>query len=317
MKSVCLAILNYNGKRHLEHLLPTACAATKKFSDTCAVIVLDNHSTDGDVAWIEREFPSVQTIVAPKNDFLFSYNWLAQRRTEDILVLLNNDLKVDHDFLAPLIQHFESPDVFSVSARSYDWKGGKVTSGPAGLEFKNGFYSWNFDTQHQQTCHTLFTSGGFMAVDRNKFVELGGFNRLFYPAYCEDLDVCFRAWRRGWRCIYEPDSHIWHRHQATWSDHSNGSLNSLELRNLLLMQWSTLPMRKGRWARLQSLAKLFIGSLFSGDRVWIKTYPETLLCWLAVRRNFRWMKVRDRELSQILAWIEKNADAKDCRVSHK
>jgi GT2 family glycosyltransferase len=317
MKSVCLAILNYNGKRHLEHLLPTACAATKKFSDTCAVVVLDNQSTDDDVAWIGREFPSVQTIVAPKNDFLFSYNWLAQRRTEDILVLVNNDLKVDHDFLAPLIQHFESPDVFSVSARSYDWKGGKVTSGPAGLEFKNGFYSWNFDTQHEQTCHTLFSSGGFMAVDREKFIELGGFNRLFAPAYCEDVDLCFRAWRRGWRCIYEPESIVWHRHQATWSHNSIGNLGSLELRSLLLMQWSTFPMHKGRWARLQSLAKLFLGSLFSGDRVWIKTYPATLLYWLAVRRNFRWMKVRDRELSQILARIEKNADAKDCRVSHK
>ena len=120
------------------------------------------------MAWIQREFPSVQAIVAPKNDFLFSYNWLAQKRTEDILVLLNNDLKVDHDFLAPLVRHFESPDVFSVSARSYDWNGAEVTSGPARLNFKNGFYSWNFDTEHQKTCHTLFTSGGFMAVDRNE-----------------------------------------------------------------------------------------------------------------------------------------------------
>ena len=57
----------------------------------------------------------------------------------------------------------------------------EVTSGPARLKFNNGFYSWKFDTQHQKTCHTLFTSGGFMAVDRKKFVELGGFNRLFYP----------------------------------------------------------------------------------------------------------------------------------------
>ena len=176
MKSVCLAILNYNGKKHLEHLLPTACAAAEKFSGRCGVIVLDNQSTDDDVAWIQREFPSVHAIVAPKNDFLFSYNWLAQERTEDILVFLNNDLKVDHDFLAPLVRHFESPDVFSVSARSYDWSGAEVTSGPARLNFKNGFYSWKFDTEHQKTCHTLFTSGGFMAVDRNKFIELGGFN---------------------------------------------------------------------------------------------------------------------------------------------
>jgi GT2 family glycosyltransferase len=305
MKSVCLAILNYNGRKHLKYLLPTACAAAKKFSSTCAVVVLDNQSTDDDVAWVKCEFPSVEAIVAPKNDFLFSYNWLAQKRTEDILVLLNNDLKVDRDFLAPLLRDFGSPDVFSVSARSYDWNGTAVTSGPACLKFKNGFYSWNFDTQVQQTRHTLFTSGGFMAVARNKFVELGGFNRLFYPAYCEDLDICFRAWRHGWRCIYEPDSVVWHRHQATWLDHPNGSLNSLELRNSLLMQWSTFPMRRGRWARLQSLMKLLLGSLFSGDRVWIKTYPATLLYWLGVRPRYVWMKVRDRELSQILSRIER------------
>src|SRR6476661_3595329 len=128
MKSVCLAILNYNGKKHLEHLLPTALAARQNFSGTCAVIVLDNQSTDDDVAWIEREFPSVQIIVALKNDFLFSYNWLAPKRTEEILVFLNNDLKVAPDFLAPLVRHFESHDIFSVSALSYDWNGTAVTS---------------------------------------------------------------------------------------------------------------------------------------------------------------------------------------------
>lgn len=315
MKSVCLAILNYNGQKHLEHLLPTTCAAAEKFSGTCTVVVLDNQSTGNDVAWIEREFRSVQTIVSPKNDFLFSYNWLAQKRTEDILVFLNNDLRVDPDFLAPLVRHFESPNVFSVSARSYDWNGSEVTSGPAHLEFKNGFYSWNFDMECQKTCHTLFTSGGFMAVDRNKFIELGGFNRLFAPAYCEDVDLCFRAWRRGWRCIYEPRSIVWHRHQATWSRNSINNLNSLELRNLLLVQWSTFPMHKGRWRRLQSLVKLFLGSLFSGDRVWIKVYPAALLYWLAVRRNYLWMKVHDRELRQILSRIEKYADAQERSVA--
>jgi GT2 family glycosyltransferase len=304
MKSVCLAILNYNGKKHLEHLLPTACTAAKKFSDACAVVVLDNQSTDDDVAWIERGFPSVQRIVAPKNDFLFSYNWLAQKRTEDILVLLNNDLKVDADFIGPLVRHFASLDVFSVSGRSYDWDGAQVTSGPAGLKFENGFYSWRFNTQRQKPCHTLFTSGGFMAVDRNKFVELGGFNPLFAPAYCEDLELCVRAWRHGWRCVYEPDSIVWHRHQASWGNHSTNCLNILELRNLLLMQWSTFPMHRGRWTRLRSLIKLFIGSVWSGDLVWIKTYPATLAYWLRARRRYRWMKLHDRELGQILAHID-------------
>lgn len=64
-------------------------------------------------------------------------------------------------------------------------------------------------------------------------------------------------------------------------------------------------MHKGRWARLQSLVKLFLGSLFSGDRVWIKTYPVVFVYWLAVRGRYLWMKVGDRELSQVLARIEK------------
>src|SRR5439155_27240883 len=102
MKSVCLAILNYNGKKHLEHLLPTACAAVKKFSSTSAVVVLDNQSTNDGVAWIEREFPSVHTVVSPKNDSLFAYNWFTARRTEEIFVLLINDLNLDPDLRAPV-----------------------------------------------------------------------------------------------------------------------------------------------------------------------------------------------------------------------
>ena len=106
MKTVCLAILNYNGRRHLEHLLPTAIIAAKNYAGNCSSLVLDNQSTDPDVEWIRREFPSVQVMVAPKNDFLFSYNWLVENRGEDIIVFLNNDLKLHPGFLMPLLRHW-------------------------------------------------------------------------------------------------------------------------------------------------------------------------------------------------------------------
>ncbi len=253
MDSVSLAILNYNGRKHLEYLLPTACAAAKNYPGSCSVLVLDNRSTDPDVEWIRREFPAVRVVVAPKNDFLFSYNWLLPQLPEEIVVLLNNDLRVDKQFLEPLIQHFKSPDVFAVSASSYDWEGRERTIGPARLIFCNGFYGWKYEPGRQEPCHTLFTSGGFMAVNRQKFLELGGFNRLFHPAYCEDLDLCFRAWRRGWRSIYEPASVVWHREQATWS--ADKVTNKLQLRNSLLFQWSSLPMERGRGTRYLEYGK--------------------------------------------------------------
>ncbi|MEJ0090079.1 MAG: hypothetical protein WDM80_10090 [Limisphaerales bacterium] len=98
MKTVCLAILNFNGRKHLEHLLPTACVAAKNYSGSCRVLVLDNRSTDPDVVWIKQEFPSVLVEVAPENDFLFSYNWLAKKRDEDVIVFLNNDLRLASGF---------------------------------------------------------------------------------------------------------------------------------------------------------------------------------------------------------------------------
>ena len=201
MKTVSLAILNYNGKRHLEALLPTALLAAKNAGCPCSVLVLDNQSTDPDAAWIREVFPRVKIYFAPRNDFLFSYNWLLKQLTEDIVIILNNDLRLDSGFVSPLIRHFSDPQVFAVSASSFDWEGRERTIGPARLGFENGFYRWFYEPKRQELCHTLFASGGFMAVDRKKFLELGGFCRLFHPAYCEDLDLGFRAWRRGWKTI--------------------------------------------------------------------------------------------------------------------
>jgi len=54
------------------------------------------------------------------------------------------------------------------------------------------------------------------------FAELGGFDPLYHPAYCEDTDLSYRAWRRGWKIIYEPASVIYHRVGATWSKMRGG-----------------------------------------------------------------------------------------------
>jgi len=304
MKSVCLAILNYNGRKHLEHLLPTVAAAARQYPGQCAALVLDNRSTDPDVEWIKREFPAVEVVVASKNDFLFSYNWLLPQLKDDAVVLLNNDLRVKEDFLAPLLRHLEVPDVFAVSASSYDWDGRERTIGPARLTFRNGFYGWIYDCHRQELCHTLFTSGGFMAVDRSKFLELGGFNRLFYPAYCEDVDLCFRAWRRGWRSIYEPASVVWHREQASWKASTATSQDKLHLRNSLLFQWSSLPMEQGRVQRYWTVAKIIAGGLMRGNYLWLAVYPSAWRDWRKVRKQHLGLKTSRRELVAIQKLVD-------------
>jgi len=292
MKSVCLAILNYNGVHHLEHLLPTVADAVAGIGASCPAVILDNRSTRDDRDWVTRHHPWAEIAIAPHNDYLFSYNWLLEQRTEDVVVLLNNDLRLARGFLAPLLRHFDAPDVFSAGATSRDWEDTRFTCGPVQLKAHHGLYYWDWDRDRQVCAHTLFTSGGFMAVNRRRFLELGGFNRLFFPGYGEDLDLCFRAWRRGWRCIFEPASLVYHRENGTFSHQAS----RLMQRSQFLFQWSSLPPAAGWTERIAMLGLQSVRRALTGDPGWAWHILQTWCGWRRVRRQYAGMKVSAAEL---------------------
>lgn len=307
MKSTCLAILNYNGIHHLKCMLPTVLEAVAAHPRTCRALVLDNGSTQGDVQWIRGRYPEIEAVSAPANDCLFSYNWLIPRLSEDIVVLLNNDLRLTPDFVHPLRRHFDQDDVFAVSATSLDWEGKRWTFGPARLTHQHGWYRWGYDTERQELSHTLFASGGFSAVDRRKFVALGGFNRLFYPAYCEDLDLCFRAWRRGWRSLFEPASVVFHRDHGSWGEIPEMTVAPLSFRGQLLFAWLALPPSAGLLERNAMLAWVLFYNCRRGNRWCLRVWRDAVRTWLKSRRHYRWMKATSAELAEIQRRISEPA----------
>jgi GT2 family glycosyltransferase len=269
-------------------------------------VVLDNRSTKDDVAWVAREFPSVKVWVAPRNEYLFSYNEYAEQSTAEVLVLLNNDLKLCENFLPPLLRHFKQEDVFSVGATSLDWEGKEFTCGPSILRYQNGFYDWKYDCSRQELCHTFFTSGGFMAVDRVKFLKISGFDRLYYPAYVEDVDLCFQAWRRGWRCIYEPASRVLHREGGSWKAEKDSNLDAKLLRNSLLFQWLNLPTKKDRWKRRWSVLKISIKGTICSLSKWPRIYLSAILEYQKKFHQDKSRKISYKKLHNILIAIEKD-----------
>lgn len=313
MKSVCLAILNYNGIRHLEHLLPTLRPALDAYGGPCTAVVLDNQSTQGDAEWMRANHGDVEVVSAPSNDCLFSYNRLLSQLNEDIVVLLNNDLRLSPDFLAPLVQHFERDDVFAVSATSEDWEGSQRTCGPASLTAVRGWYRWDYQLERQELCHTLFASGGFSAVDRDKFNQLGGFNRLFYPAYCEDLDLCFRAWRRGWRSVFEPASVVFHREGASWQ--ADRRRERLAFLSQLLFTWTTLPPARDPLRRYAMYAWVLLLNCRHGRYWCLTTWLEAMRRWMRVRGQYAWMRITPGELAEIQRRIAQPVVAGNVRRS--
>ena len=304
MKTVCLAILNYNGRRHLEILLPSALEAARRYPGDARVLVLDNRSTDNDLKWITSAYPDVNVIVAPKNDFLYSYNWLLPQLQEEIVVLLNNDLRLKDDFILPLISHFSNPNVFAVSATSRDWDDVDYTWGPIALNCHHGLYYWDYDQSRQEASYTLFCSGGFMAVCREKFLQIHGFNRLFYPAYGEDLDLCFRAWRRGWKCIIEPASVVFHRVHGSFNADGNKRAARLMQRCQLLFQWSTLPIETNVLERSSMHLLLMFRSIKGANNFFITTTLSTFFEWLLVKKNYHHLKITKDEMTEILGAIK-------------
>src|SRR5205807_3502308 len=87
--------------------------------------------------------------------------------------------------------------------------------------------------------HILYGCGGAAAWNRAKFVALDGFDSLYLPGYWEDLDLSWRGWKKGWRCVYEPSSVVYHAGGATF-DHQSGRVRTLQVRNEFLFHWKNL-----------------------------------------------------------------------------
>jgi GT2 family glycosyltransferase len=134
----------------------------------------------------------------------------------DIVIGLNNDIIAEEGFIAALVNHFPGDaNLFAVAAKMLLWDRKTLNFGRAVGRFKCGIFRRKFEEPLTPT-NTLYACGGAFAVDKNKFLSLGGFDEDMI-VYWEDLDLCYRAWKQGWRTIYEPGSVIYHKKHGTYA----------------------------------------------------------------------------------------------------
>ena len=101
---VAIVILNWNGKKILEQFLPSVV----EFSEEATIYVADNASTDKSIPYLKEKFSKV-TIIQNKTNggYAKGYNDALKNVTEDLLVLLNNDVEVTQNWLQPIINEFK------------------------------------------------------------------------------------------------------------------------------------------------------------------------------------------------------------------
>ena len=245
IRPAAILVLNYNGKDLLEECLPSVVRAAERAGPGHPVWVVDNASSDGSREYLHREFPPVQIMKMPENRFIFSFNQAMRRVEEDWVVLLNNDIVVDEDFLTPLLEPMEDPSVFAVGAKLLCWDR-TTLNGVSRRGFINrGMFFHEQDPEKDEgVVRTLFAPCGAGVFDRKKFLELGGMDELFWPYYYDDVDLSYRAWKRGWTVLYQPRSILYHKVQATIGRiASQASIQLCDRKNNLLFFWKNITDR--------------------------------------------------------------------------
>jgi GT2 family glycosyltransferase len=98
-------------------------------------------------------------------------------------------------------------------------------------------------------------------VDRERFLELGGFDSLFAPFYLEDVELSYRAWKRGLRVGYAPDALARHQFSSTIGKRSAPSrIRQISQRNRLYLNWIHLHERSWFLQHLLWVVVLFVTS---------------------------------------------------------
>jgi GT2 family glycosyltransferase/glycosyltransferase involved in cell wall biosynthesis len=214
------------------------------------LIVVDNASPDDSLAQVEAHADGA-TIVRNETNVGFgpASNQGAQLARGRLLCFLNSDALVEPGWLQPLVDVLAEPGVgaavplFLNENGTVQEAGSVVDSIGHAHAVGAGNNPSDFGVRFRREVD--YGSGACMLVPAELFLELGGFDELFAPAYYEDTDLCFKLWDRGLRTIYEPRSRVVHiRHGSGTSERARVQMEAH--RDRFVERWGERLARRPR-----------------------------------------------------------------------
>lgn len=221
---VSIVIPNYNGARIIGASLSAVARAAAVYPGECEVIFVDDASTDASIeiaSGMDTDLVLVRHTV--NRGFSEAVRSGVSAARHDKIILLNSDVHPDPDFIAPLVSALDDASVFAASPLVMDTAGNPMFVSWTRYRIVRGKLksrSWSLEDAEARRARGLplqglYASGGSVAFVKERFLALGGFLDIYKPFYSEDLDLCTRAWMRGWKSLFVPESRVLHDSTGT------------------------------------------------------------------------------------------------------
>lgn len=270
-----VVILNWNGRRLLEEFLPSIVANTP--AGVGRIIVADNGSTDSSLEYLAKAYPGseIDVMAFDRNyGFAEGYNkaLLKLARQYRYAVLLNSDVAAREDWLSPLVAFMEAnPDVGACAPKLLSYREPEkfeYAGASGGFLDRHGFPYCRgriFNTcetdsgQYDDTIDVDWATGAALMTRIDTYIEAGGLDADFF-AHMEEIDLCWRMRRLGFRISVVPSSQLFHLGGGSLPP-SDPRKTYLNYRNNLLMLHKNLApeVRKGVLLRRRLLDTLSWG----------------------------------------------------------
>lgn len=212
------------------------------------VVVVDDASSDQTMEALQ----SIRGVTIVRNlnnvGYLTSTNRGANQTSDSAkyLVFLNNDTEPIDGWLDSLYQSIEKDESIGIVGSALIYPNG-ILQEAGGQIFADG-NAWNLgrggNPLNAQYCFTRevdYCSAASIIVRKSFWMDAGGFDTRYVPAYCEDSDLALTAWNKGYKVIYEPKSWVIHHEGLSHGKSTDSGLKKYQITNnrKLFAKWES------------------------------------------------------------------------------
>lgn len=242
--NVTIIIPNYNGKHFLQ---PCLESLSNQSCRDFEILVVDNHSTDGSIEFLNEHYPEVKTVLLDKNrGFSAAVNAGIRKADTPYVILLNNDTVSEPRFVEELLRAIRrSPRIFSVSSKMIQLHHPELIDSAGDLYTLAG---WGIcrgigrPVRNYTEPDEIFSAcAGAAIYRRSVFRRIGYFDETHF-AYLEDMDIGYRARIYGYENRYCPSAVVRHVGSGTSGSKYNSFKVRLSARNSVWLVWKNMPL---------------------------------------------------------------------------